>query len=56
MRMAAQIISWLSLVLLVLPSILFLSGTMDLQQVKWTMLIATFIWFVAAPFWMWKEK
>ena len=56
MKITIQIVSWLSLILLVLPSVLFLTGTMDLDRVKWIMLIATVVWFAAATPWMWKEK
>ena len=53
----AQIISWLSLVVLILPSVLFLTGTCDsLDRVKWTMLLATIGWFISTPLWMWNEK
>ena len=56
MRLAAQIISWISLVLLVLPSVMFLSGSMELDRVKQVMLIATLVWFVTASLWMWQDK
>ena len=52
-----QIVSWLSLVVLVLPSVLFLTGKIpSLDQVKLIMLIATVVWFVSTPLWMWKEN
>jgi len=41
-----KIIGWGSLVMLVLPSFLFLCGAMELQQVHSIMAIATIIWFV----------
>jgi len=57
MKMIAQIISWISLVVLMVPSVLFLAGKMiSLDQVKWVMLLATILWFVTAPIWMWKES
>ena len=53
----AQIVSWLSLVILIMPSVLFLMGTFSsLDQVKLIMLVATVVWFVSTPLWMWKEK
>jgi hypothetical protein len=53
----AQIVSWLSLVILIMPSVLFLMGTFSsLDQVKLVMLAATVVWFVSTPLWMWKEK
>lgn len=50
------IVSLLSLVALMLPSILFLAGRMELPTVKWVMLAATIVWFVAATPWMWKQS
>ncbi len=57
MRKIAQIISWLSLVALTVPSILYLAGgRMELDTVKNIMLIASLVWFLSATPWMWKEK
>lgn len=50
------IVSSLSLVALMLPSILFLAGRMELPTVKWVMLAATIVWFVTAAPWMWKQS
>lgn len=50
------IVSLLSLVALMLPSILFLVGRMELPTVKWVMLAATIVWFAAATPWMWKQS
>ena len=56
MKNTAQIISWVCLVVLTMPSVLFLTGKLpSLEQVKLLMLIATIIWFVSTPLWMWKE-
>jgi len=51
-----KIVSVLSLVALMLPSILFLAGRMELLTVKWVMLLATIVWFAAATPWMWKQS
>ena len=56
MRLIFQIISWLSLILLTAPAILFLTDRMELDTVKRIMLAASTIWFVSAALWMWKEK
>ena len=56
MRPILQIISLLALIALILPSILFLAGRMELDMVKWLMLLATIIWFIAATPWMWKDN
>lgn len=52
LRKITGIVGLASLVLLVLPSILFLTGELSLDQTKWMMLVATLLWFVLAPFGM----
>ena len=49
LRKIAGIVGLASLVLLVVPPILFLSGDFSLDRVKWIMLGATLLWFVFAP-------
>ncbi|MHC4229812.1 MAG: hypothetical protein ACYSWW_13615 [Planctomycetota bacterium] len=56
MRPILQIVSLLALLALTLPSIIFLAGRMELGMVKWLMLLATIVWFVAATPWMWKDN
>ena len=55
MRTLFIIVSILSLVVLMAPSILFLAGRMELNTVKWAMLAATIVWFAAATPWLWKQ-
>jgi len=55
MRTAFIIISVLSLIVLMVPSVLFLAGRMDLDTVKWVMLAATVVWFITATPWLWKQ-
>jgi hypothetical protein len=52
LRKISGIIGLVSLVLLLLPSALFLFGDLSLEQVKWIMLGATLLWFVCASFGM----
>jgi len=52
----AQYIALLSLVLLMVPSVLLLANQIELQKVKFIMLIATAIWFVSATVWMWEKN
>jgi len=52
MRRLARSVSVTSLVVLILPSLLFLTGSMQLSRVKYYMLIATTVWFVTATIWM----
>ncbi len=56
MRPILQIVSLLALIALTLPSIIFLAGRMELDTVKWLMLLATIVWFIAATPWMWKDN
>jgi nitrate/nitrite transporter NarK len=56
LRKIAQWVSWLSLVALVAPSIIFLAGKMELDRVKTIMLIATIVWFISASLWMWNSE
>jgi hypothetical protein len=52
MRTVAQIISWLALILTLVPSIVYLAGGLTLDAVKTWMLVGTIVWFVTVPFWM----
>ena len=56
MRPTLQIVSLLALIALTLPSIIFLAGRMELDTVKWLMLLASIVWFIAATPWMWKDN
>jgi len=56
MRPILQIVSLLALIALTLPSIIFLSGRIELSMVKWLMLLASIVWFVTATPWMWKDN
>lgn len=55
MRTILKVVSLLSLVVLVLPSVLFLAGRMELDTVKIVMIPASIVWFITAAGWMWKE-
>ena len=52
MRKAAQIVSWASLVGVIAPAFLYLSGGTTLPTVKTWMLVFTVLWFVTVPVWM----
>jgi len=55
MRTILIVVAVLSLVLLMLPSILFLADQMELDTAKWIMLGATVVWFAAGTPWLWKR-
>ena len=52
----ARVAAWASLAALILAPAAFLVGRADLETVKWVMLAATGVWFVAASLYMWKEE
>jgi len=56
MKTISQIISWLALAGVVLPSVLFYLGSLEQESMKGIMLIATIVWFIFTPVWMEKEK
>jgi branched-subunit amino acid transport protein len=56
MRPILKIVSLLALIALILPSVFFLAGRMELDSVKWLMLLASIVWFVTATPWMWKDN
>ena len=55
-RRLLQLISWLALAGTIVPSVLFLAGSMELDPTQWLMLLATIVWFVATPLWMGREE
>jgi hypothetical protein len=55
MRTILIVVAVLSLVVLILPSILFLAGRMELDTAKWIMLAATVVWFATGTPWLWKR-
>ena len=56
MRTILQFISLMALIALTLPSVIFLADKLELNMVKWLMLVATIVWFVAATPLMWKDN
>ena len=53
MKTLIQLIGYISIIVLILPSILYLAGKMELDQVKTIMLIATVVWFAANSILAW---
>ena len=56
MRKALQLISLLALVMTIVPSVMFIRGSIDLENVKTLMFGTALVWFVVTPFWMGREK
>jgi hypothetical protein len=52
MKHIARVVSAVALLGIIAPSVLFVSGRIDLSQVQNWMLVATILWFATAPLWM----
>jgi hypothetical protein len=55
MKLIAKIVALTSLLLLTLPSLLYLEGRLSLDTVKPVMIFATIVWFLSASYWMWPD-
>ncbi len=58
MRTIIRLIGYIGIVVLIAPSILYLAGKMELDQVKTIMIVATIVWFGASviPIWNLDKK
>ena len=56
MRKGLQVISLLALLMTVVPPVMFLAGSIELDIVKLLMSIAAVVWFIVTPFWMGKKR
>ena len=56
MKKVLEVISYLSLVLIVAAPILYYMDKLTLEQNKWWMLVATIVWFATASFWIGTKK
>jgi len=56
MRKLLQLISIVALIATLVPAVMFMNDSIDLDMVKTTMTIATFMWFIVTPFWMGREQ
>jgi hypothetical protein len=52
MNRAAQLVSLAALAGTILPPVLFFAGRLELEPMKWAMLVAAVAWFASAPVWM----
>ncbi len=55
MKTPAQIASLVALAATIVPSLLYFTGTLEHDAVKWTALAGTAVWFIATPLWMGRE-
>lgn len=56
MKYIYPIIGLAGLLLLLIPSIMYFSGTMELEQMKNLMFVGTLVWFAGAIPWLGKRK
>ena len=58
MRTIIRLIGYVGIVVLIAPSMLYLAGKMELDQVKTIMIVATIVWFGASviPIWNLDKK
>jgi len=56
MRTVVQAISWIACAATLLPSLLFLTGHMELEDVKLRMVFSTLIWFAVTSLWMGRKQ
>ena len=52
MKRILQAISWIALAGTLVPSLLYLGGSLTLPQVKLWMMVGTLVWFGTVPCWM----
>lgn len=55
MKILLKLLSFIGLLLTVVPSFMVFAGTIDLSMHKNLMLAGTLLWFIPAPFWMNKK-
>ena len=56
MKNLIKIGSFVSLVLTIVPSLIFFTGDLELSQMKIYMGVGMVLWFVTAPFWINKSS
>ena len=53
MRTIIKLIGYIGIVVLIVPSMLYLAGRMELEKVKTIMIVATIVWFGASAILVW---
>lgn len=56
MKLLVKFISYIGLLLTLIPSLMVFTGNISLDSGKVLMLIGTIVWFVSAPGWMNKAE
>ncbi len=52
MKKTAQVLSGISLAMIIVPPCLYFAGNLEIDAAKTWMFVATVAWFVSAPLWM----
>ena len=55
MNTRAKLISLVALAATIVPSVLYFTGAIGHDTVKWATLVGTVAWFAATPLWMGRE-
>ena len=55
-KIALQVVSWIAAGFTILPSFIYLGGSMELPTMKTIMLVSTLVWFIVTPLWMERGK
>ena len=55
-KLLSRLLGYASLVAIVVIAVMFLAGSISLDQLKNYSMIVTAVWFVAAALWMWKDN
>lgn len=53
MRTIIRLTGYVGIVVLIVPSMLYLAGRMELDQVKTIMIVATIVWFGSSAILVW---
>jgi len=56
MKTPAKIVSLIALSAVILPCLVFFTGAIELDAVKWAALAGTIVWFIATPLWMGRKE
>ena len=55
MRKLLQLLSFVALIGTIVPAVMFMNGTIELDMVKTYMTSGAVLWFAVTPFWMGRE-
>jgi len=55
MKAVAKVVSLVALAATIVPSVLYFTGMIGHEAVKWVALAGTAMWFIATPLWMGRE-